>query len=42
LLHYMEGFSTKEIAQAMHLPQGTVLSRMNKARRLLRNMLEEE
>lgn len=42
LLHYMEGFSTKEIAQAMHLPQGTVLSRMNKARKVLRDMHEEE
>ena len=42
LLHYMEGFSTREIAQAMHLPQGTVLSRMNKARKVLRDMLKEE
>ena len=42
LLHYMEGFTTKEIAQVMRIPQGTVLSRMNKARKLLREMLKEE
>ncbi len=42
VLHYMEGLSTKEIAQVMKLPRGTVLSRMNKARSLLRDVLQED
>lgn len=42
VLHYMEGFSTKEIARIMRLPKGTVHSRMNKARKVLRDILEED
>ena len=36
LLHYMEGFSVKEIAGMLKIPAGTVKWRMSKARGLLR------
>ena len=36
LLHYMEGFSTDEVARAMRLPGTTVRSRMHRARLCLR------
>jgi RNA polymerase sigma-70 factor (ECF subfamily) len=42
LLHYMEGFSIKEIAQTLRCPQGTVKSRMLRGRRELKKMLNEE
>ena len=42
LLHYMEGFSVAEIAVALRCPKGTVLSRMDRARKHLRRSLEEE
>lgn len=41
LLHYMEGFSEKEIASALALPQSTVKWRMHQARRRLRDELME-
>ena len=41
MLHYMEGFSIKEIAAMLRWPQGTVLSRMNRARKQLKNILSE-
>lgn len=41
ILHYMEGFSIKEIAAVLGLPQGTVLSRMNRARKQLKNIITE-
>ena len=41
VLHYMEGFSINEIASALHCPKGTVLSRMNRGRKLLRENLTE-
>lgn len=40
LLHYIEGFSIREIADTLRCPQGTVLSRMDRGRRLLRERLE--
>jgi len=42
VLHYMEGFSIKEISQMLRLPQGTIKSRMLRGRRELKEMLNEE
>lgn len=42
VLHYLEGFSVEEIAAILHLPQGTVKSRMNRGRSRLRELLSEE
>ena len=41
LLHYMEGFTEKEIASALTLPQSTVKWRMYQARCRLREALKE-
>ena len=41
LLHYMEGFSVNEVAAALHLPKGTVLSRLSRARKELKLSLSE-
>lgn len=42
ILHYFEGLSIKEVAMALRLPQGTVLSRMQRGRGKLKAMLSEE
>jgi RNA polymerase sigma-70 factor (ECF subfamily) len=42
LLHYVEGYSTKEVAQILRLPHGTVKSRMARARRELQKLLSWE
>jgi len=42
LLHYIEGFSIKEIARILRLPQGTVKSRMLRGRRELQKQLNGE
>lgn len=42
VLRYMEGFSISEIAQMLHIPEGTVKSRMSKGRRQLGEMLGDE
>jgi len=39
-LYYSANMSVQEIAQVLHIPEGTVKSRMNKARRLLKIELE--
>lgn len=39
VLHYIEGFSIAEIASSLGCPLGTVLSRMDRGRRLLRERL---
>jgi RNA polymerase sigma-70 factor (ECF subfamily) len=41
VLHYIEGFSTKEVAHILRLPQGTVKSRMSRGRLELRKLLSE-
>lgn len=40
ILYYYEGFRTKEIARMMKLSEGTVKSRLNRARRKLKTALE--
>ena len=42
LLFYMEGFSLKEIAGILQVPEGTVKSRLFAGRKKLREMLGEE
>lgn len=42
ILHYFEGFSIKEVAGILRLPQGTVLSRMQRGRMKLKEILSEE
>lgn len=42
LLYYLEGYSLKEAALALRLPQGTVKSRLSRARKILRDELKED
>ncbi|NLO84360.1 MAG: RNA polymerase sigma factor [Clostridiales bacterium] len=42
LLYYIEGYSVKEIAQMLDVPQGTVKSRLLYARQNLQKLLHEE
>lgn len=42
VLHYMEGYELTEIACMLRVPTGTVKTRLSRARKLLRDMLEEE
>lgn len=41
ILYYYEGFHTKEIAHMMNLSEGTVKSRLNRARQKLKTVLED-
>ena len=41
-LHYMEGLSVEDVAQILHLPGGTVKSRLSRARTLLRKTWQDE
>lgn len=42
VLHYMEGYRVDEIARMLHMPQGTVKSRLRNARARLKDMLGEK
>lgn len=42
LLYYMEGYRTREIAQILQIPEGTVKTRLQRAKRRLKTMLEED
>ncbi|MCL2030894.1 MAG: RNA polymerase sigma factor [Oscillospiraceae bacterium] len=42
VLHYMEGYSTQEVAQILRLPHGTVKSRMARARSELKKTMNGE
>ena len=41
LLHYYEGYKTREIAELLHLRQNTVVSRLKRAREQLKPMVKE-
>ena len=41
LFHY-EGYAVQEIADILRRSQGTVKSQLNRGRKLLKNMLQEE
>ena len=40
-LYYIEGFSQKEIVEILGMQEGTIKSRLSRARRLLREILTE-
>lgn len=40
VLHYIEGYSVEEVGHLMHIPAGTVKSRLSKARKALKTQLE--
>lgn len=42
VLHYLEDLSVQDCAQVCDVPVGTIKSRLNRARRLLREHVEEE
>lgn len=42
LLYYMEGYKLREIAQILHLPEGTVKTRLSRAKKRLKKLLEED
>ena len=42
MLHYMEGYRVREIAGILKLPEGTVKTRLARAKRELKKYLEEE
>ncbi len=41
-LFYYEGYAVEEIAGILRCPKGTVKSQLNRGRKLLKNMLQEE
>lgn len=41
-LYYLEGFSQKEISEIMNMREGTIKSRLSRARRLLKEQLADE
>ncbi len=42
ILYYVEDYSIKEIKGILHIPEGTVKSRLNKGRRLLKEYLGDQ
>ena len=40
ILHYCEDFKTEEISKILHIPKGTVLSRLAKARKIIKKEME--
>lgn len=42
ILFYVENYSVKEIKEIMQIPEGTVKSRLNKGRKMLRKVLGED
>ena len=41
VLHYIEGYATREVAEMLRVPEGTVKWRLSSGRKLLRELLEE-
>ncbi len=41
ILYYLEDFSLSEIAEIMHVPNGTIKSRLHRARQILKTKMEE-
>ena len=41
MLHYIEGYTTEEAGRILHVPVGTVRSRLKKARELMKKALSE-
>lgn len=41
LLYYIEDYSIRQIAQILHIPEGTVKSRLRKSRMQLRDLLKD-
>lgn len=39
VMHYLEGYSVREIGEILELPEGTIKSRMARGRRLLKKLL---
>lgn len=42
LLYYMEGYKLREIAQILDIPEGTVKTRLSRAKNKLKTLLEED
>lgn len=42
ILHYLEGYATKDVAKILGVPEGTVKSRLKKARVLLKQSFYDE
>lgn len=42
ILHYMEGYTTREVAQILRAPESTIKSRLARARKKLGQMLQQE
>lgn len=42
VLHYMEGYDVSELSRLLHIPKGTVTSRLHMARGRLRELLKED
>ena len=40
LLYYCEDLTTEEISRVLHIPKGTVLSRLDKARKIIKKEME--
>ena len=40
ILYYCEDFTTEEIGRMLHIPKGTVLSRLAKARKIIKKEME--
>ena len=42
VLYYLEGYDIRETASLLRVPQGTVKSRLSRARRQLQSFLKED
>jgi len=42
LLYYMEGYKLREIAEILRIPEGTVKTRLTRAKQKLKKLLEED